>query len=208
MAIIKTGKSAKSVVQCGLPYAVWSTLDNHVPRTKSDVVYTTVGSSGKRLYSAEESVVVGPVSSLINAYEQSGYPSKGNIKNVDVPEFVRNRPEIVTSARYVISIWTASPITKTEACFLHYVLAKKNREQADLFVFQLVTGSNVRQKMILHLRGKLHMAKAKTIRWRRVEKLKACVKVWNAMRKGKSLTHKSISPSTKSKEKYYFPVVV
>lgn len=180
LAVIKAGKSIKTLVITDLPSEVFDTIDVGMPRTSAHTLQAMQEKNANAVAAALRSLrgVLG--GSLDN---------QGRISNTEIISGLAQHPGIRNSVTFVSKHRVAMALGRISVLSaLHYLFSKKDAVLADLFVGSLDDGSGITDRDPIHLlRQRLIQNRLSPAKLNQNNIASMTIKVWNAMRSGEKL---------------------
>lgn len=169
-AVLSSGVTVRMVVLRGLSTAAFGGIDNQTPRHTRDFV---------TLQNATRVVAAARVAM---AYERSAGASVLNSLSSRQEElaFIDDNEEALLQSVTLCQTHGRSVLTPSLVAFCHFILAKKDRAAADLFIGKLLDGENVSGPVYL-LRERL-LDETKTSKLTNQQKVYLVFRAWNAFR--------------------------
>jgi hypothetical protein len=177
MAVVSSGVTIETLLVEGLPSGVFNTKDIGKRRSAADTLH--VGGE-INCYALAAALAA------IDRYETQRVGSAVRYTNMDIEELLRKHPDVRRSIR--VARETKQLLRQRTLVACHYLFAKKNNDEADLFVRQLISGADLTEDDPVYvLREKLlknSMSKAKLPD---AYLMAMVIKAWNARRNGKAM---------------------
>ena len=196
-AIVETGSSIPRLVIRGLDPTAFRTIDRGAKRKLSDDL---------NLEGIDYSREVAAAARLAYALEiRSGQPSHKDMTDSEVFEYFKKNPELAEYAK-THALKDKSLVPPSVVAAFHYLFAKKDKELADTFITQLVTGANISIDSGLCILRKVLVdnitAKRKL---KKVYVLAYIIKCWNSARQ--NLPVKTLKYARRGKNAEQFPQI-
>lgn len=173
-AVLKAGKSIRSLVIRGLPSDVFHTLDTGKKRSPADTLSVAGEKSSSRVAAA-----LGMVEALSNGWTRC----RDRMSGARIVELLAEHPGIRDSVTVYQGPRTL--LKPSIAIALHYLFAQRDRPLADKFFADLRSGSGLCEgDPVFALREKLISGSVGNAQLKE-EVIVACtIKAWNALRQG------------------------
>jgi hypothetical protein len=186
-AIIDSGATIRMLVVEGVDDGVFDVIDGGARRTASDVLVIEG-------YEGWVASCGATASRIALNLKQGRLPYAQTFSPQTVRRFVNDFPDLMDSVVFMESLpRRPAPMPHSAAAALHYFMAKRDPELADLLMTRLYRGDNMAaEDMILRLRNSLlgkAQQKAMNSAGDFTHAMGAVIRVWNARRGGRTITH-------------------
>ena len=187
-AIISSGCTVRMLVQEKTDPNVFRVKDNHAPRSGADTIYTE-GIAEGWLATTSASACNIAHSLMCNAL-----PYSVRLENDQLAEFALLNPQILASVSFMADIPRHGvPLPHAPGAALHFMMCRRDVEQADTFMRRLFTGEELAPTdMLLALRQKLiahRMQRDGNGKSAITTDLSAVIRVWNSQRAGRTISY-------------------
>jgi hypothetical protein len=181
-AIDQCGKTVKMMVGFNVPHESYKFLDAGVNRKNADIL-SYAGN--------ERCSLLATVLKMVKSQEAGNVRYYLRIHNSQIEDVLDSHPKVKDSIDFVIKQkYHKGFIPQSSCVFLHYIFSKKSKELADDFIFKLLSGENMKASdAIYKLRERLLDCMLSKKKFSRFDKLVWCVRVWNALRSGRTLKY-------------------
>lgn len=177
LAAIKAKRAIQTFVVRGLPRKAQDTVDAGAQRSAGDVL---------AIHGALHTNTLAATVRVVSAYDNQLLPALDKLTNAEVLDKATTQyPDLAASVAWAVStpVKSTDLLTGTYFAAAHYLLSRVNREQAEQFLNQLVSGAGLVDGTPLHqLRRKLETARVGAQKYPNVTKLAWVLKTWNAVR--------------------------
>lgn len=186
-AVIDSGATIRVLVVWGLDDDVFDVIDGGARRTASDVLVI----EGYEGWAA----ACGASAARIALNMISGkLPYALTYSPQNIRRFVNDQPDLMSSVEFIESVpRRPAPMPHSAAAALHFFMARRDPDLADLLMTQLYRGDNMMaEDMVLRLRNNLLgkvQQKAMSSTSDFTHAMAAVVRVWNARRAGRNIAH-------------------
>lgn len=186
-AIVDSGVTIRILVVWGLDDEIFDVIDGGARRSSSDVLVI----EGYEGWAAS----CGAAAARLCLNMISGrLPYALTFSPQNIRRFVNDQPDLMSSVQFIETLpRRPAPMPHSSAAALHFFMAKIDSDLADQLMTQLYRGDNMTaDDMVLRLRNNLLgrvMQKAMTGTGDFTNAMAAVVRVWNARRAGRSISH-------------------
>jgi hypothetical protein len=178
-AVIESGEPIDTFVVQGLDSDVFPVIDTGVIRTKADVL------SRLDLAQQERQTAATAVSWILR-YRARKCQSSLKVTNKQVFDFVSNTPSLLRSVNFAHQFRYQERLLSCGAiCFLHFLMAKKDKRLADEFFSGVFYGNDLTvDTPMFFLRNNLLQDRISKRKPRLYAQVASTIKAWNHARKG------------------------
>lgn len=184
-AVMKAGVTVAMTIVRGVADAAFTAIDDSAPRTLADILAI----EGWAPWEARSGATA---ARYALAYQHGSRKLNLSFANAVARDFVFNHPDLMTSVELLAKLpRKPSPTPHSLGAFLHFEMAKLDRDAADRFIRQLWTGENLGpDDIVLQLRNRLLARLLGTKKGAELETIaEAVIRVWNSYRRGKPIKH-------------------
>lgn len=186
-AIVDSGATVRMLCVWDLDDDIFDVIDGGARRTASDVLVI----EGYEGWTA----ACGATAARVAMNLISGkLPYAMTFSPQNIRRFVSDQPDLMSSVQFIETVpRRPAPMPHSAAAALHFFMAQRDSDLADLLMTQLFRGDNMTaDDMVLRLRNNLLgkvQQKAMSSSSDFTHAMAAVVRVWNARRAGRSISH-------------------
>lgn len=186
-AIVDSGATVRVLVVWDLDDDVFDVIDGGARRTASDVLVI----EGYEGWAAACGATAARIAMNLSA---NRLPYALTYSPQNVRRFVSDQPDLMSSVQFIESVpRRPAPMPHSAAAALHFFMAQRDSDLADLLMTQLYRGDNMAaDDMVLRLRNLLlgrAQQKLMSSSSDFTHAMSAVVRVWNARRAGRNIAH-------------------
>jgi hypothetical protein len=186
-AIVDSGATIRVLVVWGLADDIFDVIDGGARRTASDVLVIEGYEGWTAACGATAARVTKNIMGGVLPYAMTYSPQ-------NIRRFVNDHPDLMSSVQFLESVpRRPAPLPHSAAAALHFFMAQRDSDLADLLMTQLYRGDNMTaDDMVLRLRNNLlgkAQQKAMCTTSDFTHAMAAVVRVWNSRRAGRSISH-------------------
>lgn len=186
-AIIESGATIRMLIVRGLEDAIFDVIDGGSIRTSSDVLVIEG-------YSGWCSTTGGTAAKIVMNMAAGRAPNAMTFSPQNIRRFVSDHPDVMSSVAFIETVpRRPAPMPHSAAAALHYFMAQRDSDAADLLMTQLYRGDSMSASdMVLRLRNNLlgKVQQKNMVTTNDIENaMAAVVRVWNSQRAGRNIVH-------------------
>lgn len=186
-ALVDSGATVRTLVVWDLDDDIFDVIDGGARRTASDVLVI----EGYEGWAA----ACGATAARLSLNLMNGrLPYALTYSPQNIRRFVNDQPDLMASVQFIETVpRRPAPLPHSAAAALHFFMAQRDSDMADLLMTQLYRGDNMSaDDMVLRLRNNLlgkAQQKAMSTSNDFTQAMAAVIRVWNARRAGRSISY-------------------